>query len=70
MPRPLQHVAAYCERSGLSLGGYLPLFRKIRLELFEPEILSEGQDHDGAIPITAWNLSREGNSGVYPSSYR
>ncbi len=58
LPLALQHVAAYCGQSGLSLAGYLPLFRKRRLELFEPEVLSEGQDPDGMITVTTtWNLS-------------
>ncbi len=58
LPLALEHAAAYCEQSGLTLADYLPLFRERRLELFRPETLGGGQDDAEMTTVTTtWNLS-------------
>ena len=44
LPLALEHAAAYCEQSGLTLADYLPLFRARRLELLRPEALGGGSE--------------------------
>jgi tetratricopeptide (TPR) repeat protein len=58
LPLALEHAAAYCEQSSLSLTDYLSLFRENRLELFRPETLGFGlDDHEMVTVTTTWNLS-------------
>ena len=52
LPLALEHAAAYCEQSGLTLADYLRLFRQRRLELFTPETVG-----DMVTVTTTWNLS-------------
>ena len=58
LPLALEHAAAYCEQSSVTLADYLPLFQDSRLELFSPEILGGDQDDNEMITVTTtWNLS-------------
>ena len=58
LPLALEHAAAYCEQSSVTLTDYLSLFRDSRLELFSPETLAVDPDDNEMITVTTtWDLS-------------
>jgi tetratricopeptide (TPR) repeat protein len=69
LPLALEHAAAYCEQSRLSMSDYLSLFRDKRLNVFRPETLEIEPGGDDVLTVTTtWNLSlnRIRNEERYP----